>query len=218
MQTRLIRKFTSIIEGYRAGRRRARILPCTPGSEDEGHPARCGTRQQAARPASGRWESIEGPLFPSTDGGLQRLPSACHIPKARCRALGSGCSTERWLDPWRQFQAPASVPGFSLWISGQMALHHGDAGPAPGVRCVDNRVPGDHSGRGCAASIPSSCRRPDLPVQDRDRRPGESLWHSPRSVHSGLKTPPSDQACSFRLQERTGAANGGGQTRRRRAT
>ena len=34
------------------------------------------------------------------------LPSACHISRARYASLGSGCSTERWLNPWRQFQSP----------------------------------------------------------------------------------------------------------------
>lgn len=41
------------------------------------------------------------------------LPSACHISRARYASLGSGCSTERWLNPWRQFQSPGrSSRGF----------------------------------------------------------------------------------------------------------
>ncbi len=41
------------------------------------------------------------------------LPSVCHISRARYALLGSGCSTERWLNPWRQFQSPGrSSRGF----------------------------------------------------------------------------------------------------------
>lgn len=41
------------------------------------------------------------------------LPSFCHISRARYASLGSGCSTERWLNPWLQFPSPGcSSQGF----------------------------------------------------------------------------------------------------------
>ena len=33
------------------------------------------------------------------------LPSSCHIADARYASLGSGCSTEKWLNPRRKFQS-----------------------------------------------------------------------------------------------------------------
>ena len=72
--------------------------------------SQAGGDQYCGCPARGRLVQVAA-------NGLRLLPSGCHISKARCVTLGSGCSTERWLDPWRQFQSPCRDGG-GFFIAG----------------------------------------------------------------------------------------------------